>query len=266
MHHIDMRIYHIGLPKTGTTSLQFALQTNPRYLGTFQPRAGNKSKEPYKALTNFLLGKSDDIGLELPESFIYSEEEILVNGTENKVIDNLNRLFSILQPEDRILISTRQTESAVVSAYYEFYRFLEHTPLDEVMQTCWLKPYEPGYIESIIPLDLRAQVIFGSLENLYDDFRGVFDESVFRQLLENEPKNKRKVIEHSVEVTYYWRPFPPALSLSIDAWLWNPICKLPLFQLRENLFQSYQVRRKRLIPRVSPQDFLRKTELYDRAY
>lgn len=257
MHHIDMRIYHIGLPKTGTTSLQFALQTNPRYLGTFQPRAGNKSKEPYKALTNFLLGNSDDIGLELPESFIYSEEEILVNSTENKVIENLSRLFSILQPEDRILISTRQTESAVVSAYYEFYRFLEHTPLDEVMQTCWLKPYEPGYIESIIPLDLRAQVIFASLETRYENFRCVFDESVFRQLTEKKPSNKRKEVDNLVEVDYYWRPFAPSISITFDSWLWNPICKFSPLPLRPDFFHRLQIIRKRMINKVLFHEIMR---------
>ena len=54
------RVYHIGLPKTGTTSIQFLAQDKSHYCGVRQPRGKSKASTAYQEITNFLLGRHMD--------------------------------------------------------------------------------------------------------------------------------------------------------------------------------------------------------------
>lgn len=50
------RVYHIGLPKTGTTSIQHLVQDFEWYYGVKQPRIGGAQSKVYEGLTDYLRG------------------------------------------------------------------------------------------------------------------------------------------------------------------------------------------------------------------
>ena len=252
----SMRIYHIGLPKTGTTSLQYALQSQKNYIGTFQPRSKNKKHAAYEGLTNYLLGITDTLDVTLPEDFLYSEEMVLVNEFDGKVIENIRRLCAILRPEDKVLIGTRATKKILVSAYYELYRFLEAKPPSDVKHSCWLKPFQPGYVESIIPPNFRDQFVFSDMESSFEGFRPYIDDSVLEDYRKSKAQNVRKRVGDKIEVEYFYRPIPLTISKKLDEYLWNPISRAGLFPIRPNFFQKKVIRKKRLINPVDANELL----------
>lgn len=122
------RIYHIGLPKTGTTSIQHILQEREDYIGVVQPRTRHQS-QLYKIITNYIRKGEKIREKDLPNEFIYSEEMICVNLEHDMARKNLQRLCKLLRPSDAVVITIRDEVKMKKSAYYEFYRFLRNEPL-----------------------------------------------------------------------------------------------------------------------------------------
>ena len=103
--------FHVGPPKTATTSLQVFIEqlsfTNTVFLGIFQPRKGERSKElnefPNKIKKYFKIGNDDDLRksirdeiqvlFEKYDNIIYSEEMILHKGHWRENIKHLFYLF-----------------------------------------------------------------------------------------------------------------------------------------------------------------------------
>lgn len=133
-------IIHIGPPKTGTTSLQVALDEVEHpdffYAGTFQPRsrnAGSSCQMLYRACSDKLGRqiKTSKLQAELEQltkqrkAVLFSEEMFLLEQQEVSIeekIFNLRRAFSGFNC--RILISARSGKSALPSLYQEIFHSL----------------------------------------------------------------------------------------------------------------------------------------------
>lgn len=130
-------IVHIGPPKTGTTSLQVALEglehPNLLYAGAFQPRTRNTG-----SLCHMLYGacsgkQIDTSGLQAEldrimkqrKTIFFSDEKFLLEQPEVSIeekIRNLRRALSGLNC--RILITARSGKTALPSLYQELFHSL----------------------------------------------------------------------------------------------------------------------------------------------
>lgn len=115
-----MRIYHIGPPKTGTTSFQNGLNNNPAFLGIKQPRS-QRQNPTYRMLTDHLRRGLEIKPEFLPDHFIYSEEMILWNLHPGHIQKVLVRLAALLRAQDKVIISTRNLEEVLFSWFCERY-------------------------------------------------------------------------------------------------------------------------------------------------
>lgn len=227
------RIYHIGLPKTGTTSIQKVTQDLDFYLGVRQPRAESRQTKVFKELTKYLRGFVDAPPV-MPETFFYSEEMILVNSTDRMAESNVARLLSILRPQDMIIITTRELRSLRTSAYYEFYRFFKDMPLKEVREHPLMLPFCGHFIETLFR-DHWDRVHFSKLE----DFHSVLSEKLGFDLttaLQSTRANQRKVGSTEVRVEVNAPAFPKHLHF-LDALL-NPITRHVLKKIPQNFVKN----------------------------
>ncbi|MGC9418246.1 MAG: hypothetical protein ACP5EN_04660 [Rhodovulum sp.] len=133
-------IFHIGPPKTATTSLQIAMEGigdgRIFYAGTIQPRDQNKGSlchRIYRICANKAHNKEEilnfhqDLRQTLDEKSIvfFSEEMFLVESKEVSAEEKLKKLRGILEGFDcRILITMRRAESALPSYYQEIFESL----------------------------------------------------------------------------------------------------------------------------------------------
>lgn len=84
------RIYHIGLPKTGTTSIQDIVTGYNWYLGVMPRRNDVRQSRGFRKLTRFLGGSADSPPRNLPDVFFYSEELVLVDSEHGIVFPPKN--------------------------------------------------------------------------------------------------------------------------------------------------------------------------------
>lgn len=162
-----MRIYHIGLPKTGTTSLQNHFQNHHLYIGTSRPKT--PEGQAYRSLTKYLLGQTScgPDQLDLPKNFLYSEEMILAPRVKGHTRATLERLIHVLQPEDRVVISTRHPKDVLFSRYCERYRQLwSYTFKNAVIYHPLFEPYDYTLYREVLPEKLYPQFEFIDFKDL----------------------------------------------------------------------------------------------------
>ena len=146
-----MRIYHIGLPKTGTTSFQKSIQNSPFYIGL---NRDNLVPTPhYNCILNHLRGdqklRNDK---SLPDKFIFSEELILAPARPNHLEEILTNLLGLLRPCDKVVITTRHPKDVLFSRYCERYRHLwSYTLQNAVLYHPLFSPYDFSSYKRIIP-------------------------------------------------------------------------------------------------------------------
>ena len=146
-----MRIYHIGLPKTGTTSFQKSIQNSPLYIGL---NRDNLAPTPhYNVILNHLRG---DHKLHnhnrLPDKFIFSEELVLAPAHSNHLEEILTNLLGLLRPCDKVVITTRHPKDVLFSRYCERYRHLwSYTLQNAILYHPLFSPYDFSSYKRIIP-------------------------------------------------------------------------------------------------------------------
>ncbi|WP_415393762.1 hypothetical protein [Paracoccus sp. SJTW-4] len=134
---------HVGPPKTGTTSLQLALQEAElpgfTYIGTHQPRS-DYPEDRIKLLSQ--LARGDELtpaeSVELQETFttalgagkalIVSEEMLVVDKSEAAIRARLRRAINYFRQElglsVRLILTLRDPVDAIPSYYQEIFRSL----------------------------------------------------------------------------------------------------------------------------------------------
>jgi len=228
------RIYHIGLPKTGTTSIQHILQEREDYIGVIQPRTRRQSQQ-YKTITNYIRKGDKIIEKDLPNEFIYSEEMICVNHEHNVVRKNLQRLCKLLRPCDAVVITIRNEMKMKKSAYYEFYRFLRNKSLDQINDHPLMFPFERENLYQIIPKDFAHQFYFSELETGHKAF-GDLIEMDLPKMMSQKKKNQRKYDGNKIYVQSGDRPVINEIVLKFLDMITNPM--LRLMGKKPNQFQS----------------------------
>lgn len=230
------RIYHIGLPKTGTTSIQHLVQDFQWYCGVKQPRKGRTQSRVYTELTNYLMGIQSQPPSNLPDVFFYSEEMILVNNEPGVAESNVRRLLSILRPQDKVVVTVRELRSLRVSAYYEFYRVFCGLPIEEVSRHPLMKPFTLDFFEALIPADSMSQFVFSRLEDRHAKLGEVLGYDLPSQLLNSRSQNQRMKKGAMVVVQQSRKVFPKQLFW-MDAIL-NPIMWRLNKKFPQNFFRS----------------------------
>ncbi|MEM6387665.1 MAG: hypothetical protein AAF718_15665 [Pseudomonadota bacterium] len=138
-------ICHIGPPKTGTTSVQKALQnlnaSDIHYLGTKQPRNTNEPNTLFADLSYAVRSETTPaeqraikrrIGkiISVKQYIIVSEEMLLISQQGATYVDKLSRLAQLLKGTDtRLILTLREPVSALKSFYTEIYYRQETRPL-----------------------------------------------------------------------------------------------------------------------------------------
>ena len=131
-----MFVFHIGLPKTATTSLQYdyfpqlVYSNQALYIGLNQPRHLCRQSQAYHSINNYISGDST---LESARSvldalsanykvIIFSDEMILVSSAYASWQTKLARLATLVHCYDfRILLAVRDPINASISYYVERY-------------------------------------------------------------------------------------------------------------------------------------------------
>ncbi len=193
------RIYHIGLPKTGTTSIQHLLQSASYYTGVRQPRSSKQSAN-YEELTAFILGRKAPPPTKLPETFFYSEEMVLVNSEHGRAEANFIRLCSILRPQDTVVISTRSIIKLRESAYYEFFRYFEGMSIDSVRNHPLMQVFSGDFIGKLLSHSTTGNVVLSNLDEGHKALGEVLGIDMPLLLAETQKKNTRKHSAQGVEV------------------------------------------------------------------
>ena len=227
------RVYHIGLPKTGTTSIQHLLQDFEWYCGVRQPRLSEVQDKVYSELTEFLRGIQPEAPKDLPDVFFYSEEMILVNNTPGAAESNIFRLLSILRPQDTVVVTVRDLRSLRLSAYYEFYRNFKGLSMEEVARHPLMKPFTQDYFTALIPKDDAPQLIYSRLENGHAKLGEVLSYDLPKELQQSKSHNERKRNGDKVVVSASRNVFPKQLFW-MDAVL-NPI----MWRINKNFPQNF---------------------------
>ena len=146
-----MRIYHIGLPKTGTTSFQKSIQNSPFYIGL---NRDNLAPAPhYNCILNHLRGDHKLHNYKsLPDKFIFSEELVLAPARPHHLEEILTNLLDLLRPCDKVIITTRHPKDVLFSRYCERYRHLwSYTLQNAILYHPLFSPYDFSSYNRIIP-------------------------------------------------------------------------------------------------------------------
>ncbi len=199
-----MRVYHIGLPKTGTTSFQTHFHNHPLYIGTRRPETTECPS--YQNVTKYLLGHSskDSSALDIPDTFLYSEELVLAPLVKGHAKATLKRLIRILRPEDRVVISTRHPKDVLFSRYCERYRHLwSYTFKNAVLYHPLFEPYNYTLYRDTIPEELYAQFEFIDYKQMISGHCistiSLLGKYEIKQHQNQREKRKRKTVEYKVE-------------------------------------------------------------------
>ena len=230
------RVYHIGLPKTGTTSIQHLVQDFEWYCGVKQPRMEGAQSKVYEGLTDYLRGIQPEPPTHLPDVFFYSEEMILVNNEQGVAESNVRRLLSILRPQDKVVVTVRELRSLRVSAFYEFYRVFHGLPIEEVSRHPLMKPFTLDFFEALIPTDSMSQFVFSRLEDRHAKLGEVLGYDLPDQLLKSRTQNQRMKKGAMVVVKQSKKVFPKQLFW-MDAIL-NPVMWRVNKKFPQNFFRS----------------------------
>lgn len=227
------RVYHIGLPKTGTTSIQHVVQDFEWYCGVRQPRLSEVQDKVCTELTEFLRGIQPEAPQDLPDVFFYSEEMILVNHEPGVAGSNVRRLLSLLRPQDTVVVTVRNLRDLRVSAYYEFYRIFKELSMQEVSGHPLMKPFTQDFFSALIPAEQSSQFVFSKLEDGHAKLGEVLECDLSLELVRSQSRNKRKGNGDQVVVQDLKHVFPDWLHW-VDSLL-NPI----MWRLNKNCPQNF---------------------------
>lgn len=136
-------IFHIGPPKTATTSLQNFFIENSfegvKYEGIIQPRKndnGSLCKKIYKNVSNSQVEDIEELSLgdfENSKSYFFSEEMFLFDSRELSWQKKMQRLYALTsQLDPRILIVIRNPIDAIRSYYQEVYYSLDKVKITSI--------------------------------------------------------------------------------------------------------------------------------------
>ena len=177
-------ILHIGMPKTGTTTLQYnvfphiAEKTSIKYLGLLQPHKERKQHPAMSALHNwFMHGKDEKILIsELERAQEYgpiflSNETILSSNIHSSWCSRIERLSGIVEKFDMtIYLSIRDPVLAMHSYFCEQYLNApsQHhaTFFGELLHGDLLKIYKYAYSIPFIEETFRRNIVVESYEDI----------------------------------------------------------------------------------------------------
>ncbi len=109
------RVFHIGIPKSGTTSVQNLLTRDDRVF---------LSRSKYYSTSNWWTEKEEEIALD--KIFVESNETLISSGFKKVKLNEILRRISEQYPDAKIIVTIRQQEDAILSMfkYHIKYNFI----------------------------------------------------------------------------------------------------------------------------------------------
>lgn len=237
---MSMRIYHIGLPKTGTTSLQKYFQDKKQYIGTSRPETD--TDQHFNSITAFLIGNGQNPRETLPDDFFYSEELILAPRYKGQIQITLQRLTELVRPEDRVLVSTRHPADVLFSRYCERYRQLcTYSFKNSVLYYPIFEPYNYLNYKETLTTNHLKQFEFIDMTALLSGKSKVL-QKMFGEYRVDKHENRRENKPNSSEykVHFYSRPLSKTSEVlnnilcTLTKECKDPIGRIPGFNYSKN--------------------------------
>lgn len=243
-----MRIYHVGPPKTGTSSFQYAIGNNADYIGIKQPRTLHQN-QAYHIITNHLRWGRGDIDTNtIPDHFIYSEEMILWSTYPGHLHEILVRLSTLLRPQDKVIVSTRDLTEVLFSWYCE--RFEDFHPMDfrnSALKHASFEAYNWSNLTSLLSRIDKSQIeVLDFRQLLAGKSKTLSERKISLERISNENnKHKGEVIQLNLNSpnvvrllkyadTIYSNAFPSKNNRSrfSSSRIIQPLVPLKTFQIR----------------------------------